>query len=93
LRLSIAANIVAGCGRSSQNEYVRFLEIADGSARELLYEISLCERLAFLEPEAGQRLQTECTNTAKALNGLLRALRKHQDQRPDKRFPSASSSG
>ena len=71
--VSIATNIVEGCARSTQAEYARFIEIAFGSARELQYEIGLCEKLGYLKTD-----HEHCTNTAKALNGLLRALRSTQ---------------
>jgi four helix bundle protein len=45
--VSIAANIVEGCARTTEAEYMRFIEIAYGSARELQYEIGLCGRLGF----------------------------------------------
>jgi four helix bundle protein len=73
--VSIAANIVEGCSRSTHNEYLRFIEIAYGSARELQYEISVAQRLGYLESNDGEHLHNQCTATAKALNGLLCALR------------------
>ncbi len=73
--VSIAANIVEGCARSSGTEYWRFIEVAYSSARELQYEIDLCERLGYLTAEIARPLNEQCTATAKALNGLLRALR------------------
>jgi four helix bundle protein len=77
--VSIAANIVEGCARTTQAEYIRFMEIAYGSARELQYEISLCARLGLLTVAAKPTLHEQCTATAKALNGLLRAIRSHRD--------------
>lgn len=73
--VSIAVNIVEGSARTTQNEYVRFIEIAYASSRELQYEIELCHRLGYLTDLEARMLATLCVNTSKALNGLLRALR------------------
>jgi four helix bundle protein len=51
------------------------LEIAYGSARELQYEVALSARLGYLDEKAAKHLDYECTALARALNGLLRALR------------------
>ena len=75
--VSIAANIVEGCARSSEAEYLRFIEVAYSSARELQYEIDLCQRLGYLAADEARPLNEQCTTTAKALNGLLRALRRN----------------
>ena len=48
--ISVVSNIVEGCARSSEAEYLRFLDIAYGSAKELEYQIGLCARLGFIAP-------------------------------------------
>lgn len=72
--VSVASNIVEGCSRSTTSEYVRFLEIAYGSARELEYQISLARKLEFLAD--CDKWQSLAIETCKVLNGLVRALRK-----------------
>lgn len=37
--VSVPSNIVEGCAHESQTEYLRFLEIAFGSLRELHYQL------------------------------------------------------
>jgi four helix bundle protein len=73
--VSVASNIVEGCARRSQADYVRFLDMAYGSARELTYQIALAHRLGYLKSEAFQALEAAATETCKVLNGLICSLR------------------
>jgi four helix bundle protein len=43
--VSIASNIVEGCARTSQSDYIRFLDMAFGSAREVEYQLSVARGL------------------------------------------------
>jgi len=72
---SIPANIVEGAARKSEREFLRFLEIAFGSARELGYFIDLSQRLGFMHPEAFETVQKNHDETIKTLGGLIRSLR------------------
>jgi four helix bundle protein len=76
--ISIASNIVEGCARFSEAEYVHFLDMAYGSAREVEYQIGLSHRLGFLATDAHVDLANCSAETCKVLNGLLRALRPMQ---------------
>ena len=46
--VSIPSNIAEGRGRNSEKEFVRFLNIANGSAYELETQLILCQRLGYL---------------------------------------------
>jgi four helix bundle protein len=74
--VSIASNIVEGAARSSEAEYVHFLDTAYDSAREVEYQVSLAFRLGFLPEPAHQELSTLTVETSKVPNGLLHSLRK-----------------
>ena len=74
--VSVASNIVEGCVRITAAEYIQFLTIAYASAREAEYQISLAERLGFLEQSQFTLLQNPSVETCKVINGLIRSLRK-----------------
>ncbi len=74
--VSIASNIVEGSARFSEAEYVRFLDTAYGSAREVEYQVGLAFRLGFLSEPSHRALSALSVETSKVLNGLLRSLRK-----------------
>jgi len=75
--VSIASNIVEGCARNTEADYVHFLDIAYGSCRELEYQLSLVHRLEFATGEACGGVLHTCEETGRVLNGLLHALRKN----------------
>lgn len=72
--VSVPSNIVEGCARDSGPDYLRFLDIAFGSLRELDYQVSLATRLGFLSSDT--ELHHKLTETSKVLGGLIRSLRK-----------------
>ncbi len=73
--ISTASNIVEGCARSSEVEYIRFLEMAYGSVCELDYQGSLAKRLGFIVEPDYESFAAAAQETAKVLNGLIRSLR------------------
>jgi len=88
--VSVASNIVEGSARLSEAEYVHFLDIAYGSFREVEYQAGLSYRLGFLSTAGHAELLPIATETAKVLNGLLRALRK-TDPAPALSLPPPAS--
>lgn len=72
--ISVPSNIVEGCARESEAEYLRFLEIAFGSLRELHYQFDLSKRLGYLN-DSNNEYTTSIIETEKVLNALIRSLR------------------
>lgn len=76
--LSVVANIVEGSARQGQAEYLRFLNMAFGSLREVGYYIGLAARLRYLAKDAAAELNGRYDETARVLSGLIDCLRRLQ---------------
>jgi four helix bundle protein len=72
--LSVPSNIVEGCARDSQADYLRFLHMAFGSLRELHYQLSLAKRLGYLSDDDSALIEPKIVETEKVLNALIRSL-------------------
>jgi four helix bundle protein len=73
--VSVPSNIVEGCARDSQADYLRFLHIAFSSLRELHYQLNLSQRLGFLRNQDSSLIESKIVETEKVLNALIQALR------------------
>jgi four helix bundle protein len=74
--VSVPSNIVEGCARESQAEYLRFLEIAFGSLRELHYQFGLSKRLGYSDEHDISGCESKIVETEKVLGALLRSMRR-----------------
>jgi four helix bundle protein len=72
---SIPANLAEGCGRDSDAEIKRFVDIAHGSASEAEYFLLLAHELAYLDAAIHERLSTEIGELKKMLGALARKLK------------------
>jgi four helix bundle protein len=73
--VSAASNIVEGCSRTSQPDYLRFLEVAHGSLREAGYQLSLAARLGYLAQQEYRSIHKEYQEASKALAALINKIR------------------
>ena len=73
--MSIPTNISEGCGRNTDAEFARFLQIAMGSASETEYQLLLSHDLGFLNKEQYDKLNTDVTEVKRMLASLLKTLR------------------
>ena len=64
---------VEGCARYSETDYLHFLDAADGSTRELEYQISLAARLGCLT-ESNESIRS-CEETGRVIHGLIQSMR------------------
>jgi four helix bundle protein len=71
----VPSNIVEGCARESQPEYLRFLEIEFGSLRELHYQFGLSKWLGYIAVSGISECDVKMDETEKVLGALLRAMR------------------
>ena len=72
--VSAPTNIVEACARDSDPEYGRFLEIAFGSAREVIYLVDLAARLDMLDKSIAAELVLFGGRVAAALAGLRKSI-------------------
>ena len=73
--VSIAANISEGCSRHSENDFVRFLEIALGSANEVECLLILACDLGFTPKEELQHPLNHIIEIKKMLSTLIKKIK------------------
>ncbi len=75
--ISIASNIAEGAERGSKAEFVRFLNIAKGSAAELRTQLYIASKLGVIIPEEkASLLISEAKEISNMLHGLIRSKQK-----------------
>ena len=72
--VSVSSNIAEGSGRSSNKDFIRFVEIAYGSTMELVSQLHIAQRQSFIERESARDLYRKCDEIARMLSGLKASL-------------------
>jgi four helix bundle protein len=73
--LSIPSNIAEGCGRGSDTDFARFLQISMGSSSEVEYLLILSRDLQILTTDYYERLSQDVIQIKRMLTSLIKTLR------------------
>jgi four helix bundle protein len=73
--ISIPANIAEGCGKDSDSDFARFLQIARGSASEVEYHLLLARDLGFLEEDEYKQLSYGISEVKQMLTSFIKKLK------------------
>jgi four helix bundle protein len=85
--ISVTANLVEGCARRSERDYLHVVAISIGSASEARYLVGLSARLGFLDTSAAQPLAHGYGRVARALQSLATVLSSGRGPRSEVRGP------
>ena len=73
--VSVGLNIAEGCSRATTREFIRFLEIARGSAMEAEFALLVTEDLGLGVPQLRVEAMKEVLSSQRQLAVLIKALR------------------
>jgi four helix bundle protein len=83
--LSTSSNIAEGRTKHSEREFLRFLEIALGSAGELQYQLKAAIDCCVIPEDEGRDLCTRAEEVAKMTQGLIRRIKSDLDSDTNKK--------
>ena len=72
--VSISSNIAEGCSRASKGDFARFVEIATGSAFEVVSQAFIARQQGFVNEEQFTTLYSAAEELSRMLSGLRRSL-------------------
>lgn len=72
---SISTNIAEGCGRNTEVDFARILQIAAGSASEVEYQLLLAHDLRLLDTGTHGSLTEKVTEIKRMLSSFMKMLR------------------
>ena len=72
---SVPANLAEGCGRRSDKEMARFIQISMGSGAELSYHLLLAKDLGLMKNEDYSRLDLALSEVMRMLSALSQKCR------------------
>ena len=82
--VSIGANIAEGCGRRSDGEFVRFLQIARGSSAEVEHHLLLARDLKFMPQSVYADLERKLAEVQRMLTSLVSVIQEKTSKSQEK---------
>ncbi len=81
--ISIPSNIAEGRGKRSTRDFMRYINIAYGSAAELETQLIISKNLGYVSSEESEPLFQEIARICRMLNGMLSSLEKKLSPPPN----------
>ena len=75
--ISIPSNIAEGCGKSTNKDLIRFLDISIGSLNELETQILISENLNYIKPKVGNDIIERILEIRKMIYGFRKIKSKN----------------
>jgi four helix bundle protein len=73
--VSIESNLAEGCGRDSDKELARFVDISMGSSFELRCQLLIARDLGYIDSKQHQLFESKILEINRMLGGFLKKLR------------------
>ncbi|MFK5879386.1 MAG: four helix bundle protein [Flavobacteriaceae bacterium] len=73
--ISVPSNIAEGYGRNSLNDYIRFLNISNGSLYELQTQIEIVFNLEYIEKDIFEKVYEDSREIERMMSSLIRNLK------------------
>lgn len=73
--ISIPSNIAEGYGRNSLNDYIRFLNISNGSLYELQTQVEIAYNLKYIEKSTFEKVYENSREIERMMSSLVRKLK------------------
>jgi len=90
--VSIPSNIAEGAARQGRREFRKFLSMAQGSLSELDTQLELAVLLGFVNNANLDEITGQLLRIDKMLSGLIRSIRKKDENNKEKKVPNQKRS-
>ena len=78
--VSISSNVAEGAARGSYREFIRYLNIAAGSASELDTHLAILREVEPSSPEKLDHIQLSFNDISRMIQGLIKSIRRKIDE-------------